>query len=114
MPVVRRAGELECTQHDGWTETLCAGAGVFGVAVPLRARRVVVDAGVTARLDTYADEAMVYVVRGSGAVEVHGERHRLLPETVVWLDGPGDLLLEAGSAPAPGGLEVLVTEAPQS
>jgi hypothetical protein len=113
VPIVRRNDELPSTRHEGWAETLCASGGLFGVTVPLRTRRVAVDAGAEARLPARTGETMLYVVGGSGVLEADGERHRLAPEAVAWLDGAGPFLLEADerTPDRAGGLEVLVTEA---
>lgn len=112
MPVVRGPEELRPTSFEGWTETVCASPETFGMPVPVRARRVVVDPGASAQVAAAGDEVMVYVVRGSGVLEAAGEQHRLDPETVAWIDPPGPFALEATGEGSGGGLEVLVTEAP--
>lgn len=108
MPVVRSANELPTTRGEGYTETLCADAGLFGAPVPMRARRFVVEAGAAAPVDVGGDEAMIYVVAGSGVLEAGTDRHELGPESLVWLEPPATGVLRAGE----GGLEVLAAEAP--
>ncbi len=107
MPIVRGPAALPSRRGPGYVETVCAGTEVFDASVPLRVRRLVIDAGRTAEVDTRSAEVMAYVVAGSGSVEVGGERHELRRESMAWLD-PGPIRLSAGD----DGLEVLLTEAP--
>lgn len=109
MPVVRTLDELPSRHMPGATETVCAGAEVFGPEVPLRIRRIVVEPGATAPCDAVGEEVMTYVVAGSGILEVGSERFPLAPESMAWV-GPGTFQLAAGD----DGLEVLVVEAPTS
>ena len=108
MPIVRSANELSTTEGDGYTETACAGSEIFGAPVPMQARRFVVRPGATAPVDVAGDEAMVYVVTGTGVLEAGPERHDLAPESLVWLEPPASTVVHAGD----GGVEVLVAEAP--
>lgn len=108
MPIVRSPQELSTVRGDGYSETGCADAQVFGAPVPMRARRFVVDPGAEAPIRVAGDEAMVYVVTGTGLLEDGVERHDLEPESLVWLEPPATAVLHAGD----GGVEVLVAEAP--
>lgn len=105
MAVVRAESELPRRQGNGWQELTCCDQDLFGVAVPMRAVRYVVEADRTCegiRVD--ADEAMLYVSNGSGVLRVDGEEHALEPESMAWLPGGGELTVRAGGS----GLEVLV------
>ncbi|MGH9088142.1 MAG: cupin domain-containing protein [Acidimicrobiales bacterium] len=108
MPVVRRPEDLTVVQGDGYTVTACAGPDVFDAEVPMRARRLVVEAGASAPVEIAGDEAMIYVVAGSGVFESGSERHEVGPESMVWLEPPAASTLRAGDE----GVELLVSEAP--
>lgn len=108
MPVVKTPDQLEVRTAPGYTETVCAGPDTFGLPVPMRARRFVVEPGARAPVDAGGEEVMVYVIGGSGALETGTERHDLSRESMAWVQPPGSFTLDAG----PSGLEVLVSEAP--
>lgn len=108
MPVVRHPDELPVVHGDGYTETACADAQIFGEPVPMRARRFLLEPGSTAPTEIAGDEAMVYVARGSGVLEVGAERHDLAPESMVWIEPPATVTMRAGN----DGMDVLVSEAP--
>lgn len=95
---VARSGE-------GWTEYRFARDGL-----PMGARRWVLKPGAHGPEVEHRDaEAMLYVVRGSGAAVVAGTVLPLAAETVVWLERGDRFILEAG----PQGLEVLQGYAPE-
>lgn len=108
MPVVKENASLPVRTADGVTETLVAGAEVFGAPVPLRLRRVALEPGRLAAVDAAGAEVMAYVLEGSGVLTAAGEQHALETESMAWVEPPEAFELEAGSR----GLVILVAEAP--
>lgn len=108
MPVVKDSASLPVRQADGVTETMVAGAEVFGAPVPLRLRRVALEPGHSAAVDAAGAEVMAYVLQGSGVLTVGGEQHALETESMAWVEPPEAFELAASDR----GLVVLVAEAP--
>jgi mannose-6-phosphate isomerase-like protein (cupin superfamily) len=107
MPVVRHPDELPAHRGPGWTELAWAGAATFGTAVPMEARRCVIDPGAAGRaMRLGAQEALVYVAAGGGTAEACGEHFPLEPESVLWLASCDEVSLRAGAE----GLDALVAE----
>jgi mannose-6-phosphate isomerase-like protein (cupin superfamily) len=82
---------------------------MFGEPVPLRVRRYLVDAGITARVaPPRGSEAFAYVIAGSGtaAASPPAERFTLGTESVLWLGACEELSFDAGQ----DGLDLLVAE----
>ena len=83
----------------GWTSRPWAGGDVFGQPVPLKVRRLLVDANVTARVvPPRGQEAFGYVIAGSGTAVASppAERFALGTESVLWLGACEELSVEAG------------------
>ena len=105
MPEFRQASEIEIERRgEGWTSsTLADRRHVPGMAMV--ARRWNVEPGAVGPEERWQGpaERFLYVISGSGHVNVGGEVSRLERESVVWLE-PGDVYhLAAGKDP----LEVL-------
>jgi quercetin dioxygenase-like cupin family protein len=82
---------------------------MFGEPVPLKVRRFLIDAGVTARLvPPRGAEAFAYVIAGSGAAAASppAERFALGTESMLWLGPCDELSVEAGL----DGLDLMVAE----
>src|SRR5262249_42207130 len=98
-----------CHPDQGWTTGPRFVEDMFGQPVPLKVRRFLVDACVTARLvPPRGAEAFAYVIAGSGAAAASppAERFDLATESVLRL-GPGaDLSVEAGL----DGLDLMLAE----
>jgi len=93
----------------GWTVVPWFAEGMAGQPVPLKVRRFLVDANVSARLvPPRGAEAFAYVIAGAGtaAVSPPAERFALGTESVLWLGTCEDLSLDAGL----DGLDVMVAE----
>jgi hypothetical protein len=107
MAVVRQRDQMPTRTGAGWTEVCCAGPSLFGAPVPMSARELRIDPGITMpAIEITGDEAMGYVAAGSGIAEAGGERFNLEHESVLWLAGGGQLILTAGG----GGLTVLLAD----
>jgi quercetin dioxygenase-like cupin family protein len=99
-----------CQAGQGWTTgpwfvTEMGG----GEPVPLKVRRFLIDANVTARpVPPRGGEAFAYVIAGSGAAAVSppAERFALGAESVLWLGACDELSFEAGL----DGLDLMVAE----
>lgn len=75
------------------------------VSVPgMTAERVALEPGGTARHAAVGGEAMAYVVGGQGVVRIAGEETVLAVESVIWLAGDEEAIVEAGA----DGLELLL------
>ena len=88
-----------CQPDQGWTTGPWFSAGMFGQPVPLKVRRFLVDACVTARLvPPRGAEAFAYVIAGSGvaAASPPAERFALGTESMLWLGACEELSAEAG------------------
>jgi mannose-6-phosphate isomerase-like protein (cupin superfamily) len=107
MPVIRHPGQLPTTHGPGWHQQDWAGAGVFGEPVPMTARRLRIRNGASGPdIPLVAQEAVIYVIGGSGTGTVDGESYPLARESVLWLAGSDSVQLAAG----PEGLDALVAE----
>ena len=108
MPVVRHIHQLPTRHGPGWSQQDWADAAIFGEAVPMRARRYRLDAGVTGPGIALgaAGEAFVYVIAGAGAGTAGGQRYPLARESVLWLAGGDGIGVTAG----PDGLDLLAAE----
>src|SRR5690348_10514222 len=82
---------------------------MFGQLVPLKVRRFLIDAGVTARpVPPRGAEAFAYVIAGSGTATASppAGRFGLGTESVLWLGACDELSVEAGQ----DGLDLLIAE----
>ena len=98
-----------CQPDPGWTTGPWFREEMFGEPVPLKVRRFLIDAGVTARLvPPRGAEAFAYVIAGSGAAAASppAERFALGTESMLWLGPCDELSVEAGL----DGLDLMVAE----
>jgi mannose-6-phosphate isomerase-like protein (cupin superfamily) len=98
-----------CNPDQGWTTGHWFAEGMFGEPAPLKVRRFLIDADITARLvPPRGAEAFAYVIAGSGAATAPppAERFDLGTESVLWLGPCGELSVEAGL----DGLDLMVAE----
>ena len=98
-----------CDPDQGWTTGPWFSEGMFGQTVPLKLRRFLIEACVTARLvPPRGAEAFAYVIAGSGAAAASppAERFALATESMLWLGACEDLSVEAGL----DGLDLMVAE----
>jgi mannose-6-phosphate isomerase-like protein (cupin superfamily) len=98
-----------CDPDQGWTTGPWFSEGMFGRTVPLKVRRFLIDACVTARLvPPRGAEAFAYVIAGSGmaAASPPAERFALGTESMLWLGACDELSVEAGL----DGLDLIVAE----
>ena len=98
-----------CHPDQGWTTGPWFVEDMFGQPVPLKVRRFLIDACVTAELvPPRGAEAFAYVIAGSGTVGAPppAERFALGTESVLWLGSCDELSVESG----PDGLELMVAE----
>jgi mannose-6-phosphate isomerase-like protein (cupin superfamily) len=98
-----------CRPDQGWTTGPWFAEGIFGEPVPLKVRRFLLDADVTAELvPPRGAEAFAYVIAGSGvaAASPPAERFALATESVLWLGPCDELSVEAGL----DGLDLMVAE----
>ena len=98
-----------CHPDQGWTTGPWFAEGIFGEPVPLKVRRFLIDACVTARLvPPRGAEAFAYVIAGSGAAAASppADRFVLGTESVLWLGACEELSVEAGL----DGLDIMVAE----
>ena len=106
---IRNSFSAACHPDQGWTTGSWFAGGQSGEPVPLKVRRFLVDAGVTARLvPPRGAEAFAYVIAGSGtaAASPPAERFTLGTESVLWLGACEELSVEAGQ----DGLDLMVAE----
>jgi quercetin dioxygenase-like cupin family protein len=107
MPVIRHQSELAGQGGPGWTQLDWAGTAAFGEPVGMQARRYRLEAGVSGVHAALAgQEALAYVIAGTGTATADGESYPLAAETVLWLAGREGVALAAG----PDGLDALVAE----
>ena len=107
MPVVRHRSEMTTRQGTGWTETVCAGPAAFGAPVEMQARLfTLVPAAAMPPVPIAAQEAMVYVVAGSGTAQVGEEQYPLERESMLWLSPAAEIAFTAG----PDGLECMLAQ----
>jgi quercetin dioxygenase-like cupin family protein len=107
MPVVRHPSELEHHREGGWTRQSWAGAAAFGEQVPMVAHRHRLEPGAgSPQIPLCGQEALAYVIAGSGTARVAGEDFPLAGEGMLWLAASHGLALRGG----PAGLDVLVAE----
>jgi quercetin dioxygenase-like cupin family protein len=98
-----------CNPEQGWTTGPWFTEGMFDESAPLKVKRYLIDANVTARLvPPHGGEAFGYVIAGSGTATASppAERFALGTESVLWLGGCEELSCEAG----PDGLDLLLAE----
>jgi mannose-6-phosphate isomerase-like protein (cupin superfamily) len=98
-----------CQPDQGWTTGPWFVEDMFGQPVPLKVRRFLIDACVTARLvPPRGAEAFAYVIAGSGAVAASppAERFALGADSVLWLGACEELSVEAGL----DGLDLVLAE----
>ena len=108
MSVIRQSSELPVQQGAGWSEMEFAGPAVFGVPVPMRGRRFVLEpSAVLPPIRVTAPEAMLYVAAGSARAEADGQCYSLERESMLWVTPVAQVVLTAG----PDGLECILTEA---
>jgi quercetin dioxygenase-like cupin family protein len=105
MPEFRQAAEIEVEhQGEGWTvSTLADGRHVPGM--PMVARRWMFEPGARGPEEDWRGRAerFLYVIAGSGRLEVGAESSAIERESMVWLE-PGDRYrIVAGESP----LEIL-------
>jgi mannose-6-phosphate isomerase-like protein (cupin superfamily) len=106
MPVIRRPGELTQQRGPGWSRQAWAGAAAFGEPVPMEAARCRLEPGAALAVPLGSQEALAYVIGGSGSAQAAGESFRLARESMLWLAGCDGVSLQAGA----DGLDVLVAE----
>jgi mannose-6-phosphate isomerase-like protein (cupin superfamily) len=98
-----------CNPGQGWTTGPWFAEGIFGEPVPLKVRRFLIDAGVTARLvPPRGQEAFAFIIAGDGtaAASPPAERFALATESMLWLGACEELSFNAGE----NGLDLLVAE----
>jgi quercetin dioxygenase-like cupin family protein len=106
---VRNSFSHACNPEQGWTTGPWFHESMSGEPVPLKVKRYLVDAGVTARLvPPRGEEAFAYVVAGSATAIASppAGRFALRTESVLWLGACEELSVEAGQ----DGLDLLVAE----
>lgn len=99
-----------CRPDQGWTTGPWFAGAMFGQPVPLKVRRFLIDAGVTAQLvPPRGQEAFAYVIAGSGTAVASPptERFAAGTESVLWLGPCEELSAEAGQ----DGLDLMLAEA---
>jgi hypothetical protein len=94
----------------GWRDLLLADAATSGEPLAMTLRRLELVGGATSEpLAVGADEAMLYVIQGTGTAHCGDESFPLAAESVVWFSaGDPPLTLTA----AESGLEALFGRAP--
>jgi quercetin dioxygenase-like cupin family protein len=109
MPIIVKPENMQTNrQGDHWVETTLADAQTIGEPAMVARRLSLKPNAHGPELVHGQAEGLLYVISGSGAAHVGGERFPLAPETVLWLE-PGDQYqLEAGE----DGLEILQGYAP--
>jgi quercetin dioxygenase-like cupin family protein len=107
MPVIREASQLNHRSGPGWDCQAWASADAFGAPVPMRADRYRLAPGARSELIPLGgQEAVGYVIAGTGIAHASGEAFPLARESMLWLAACSGLELEAG----PDGLDLLVAE----
>jgi mannose-6-phosphate isomerase-like protein (cupin superfamily) len=106
MPVTRRLDELTEQRRPGWSRQAWAGQAAFGEPVPMAADRYRLEPGVAVDVPLGSQEALAYVIGGSGSAQAVGESFSLARESVLWLAGCDGVSLQAGE----DGLDVLAAE----
>ena len=106
MPVIRHLEELPEQREPGWSRQAWAGAATFGTPVPMEAARYRLAAGASADVPLGRQEALAFVIGGSGSARQGMEDFPLAAESLLWLAGCDGVTLRA----ADGGLDVLVAE----
>jgi quercetin dioxygenase-like cupin family protein len=107
MPVIRHPSQLEHHRELQWARQAWAGAAAFAEDVPMVAHRHRVEPGAESPLIPLGgQEAMAYVISGSGTARAAGETFPLAAESMLWLAACHGLALRAG----PQGLDVLAAE----
>ena len=110
MPWICTPDVPNAGNDQGWTSRVWASAEVFGQPVPLKVKRVRLDAGARARgIPLGGTEAFAYVIAGSGTAQASppgpgAEWFGLDAESVLWLAACDSLDAEAG----PAGLDLMV------
>jgi mannose-6-phosphate isomerase-like protein (cupin superfamily) len=98
-----------CDPDQGWTTGPWIFESMGDEPVPLKVRRFLVDAGITASLvPPRGQEAFAFIIAGYGtaAVSPPAERFALAAESVLWLGPCDELSVEAGQ----DGLDLMVAE----
>ena len=108
MPTIFEPNDLPVRNKAGATYTTLANPAMLG-SDALQVERVSLEAGKKSE-PTIAVQAerFLYVIQGSGQVQVGSENFLLAPETMLWIESDDTFTLEAGT----DGLEVLVSQAP--
>lgn len=106
MPVIRRPDELPEQHGPGWCRQAWAGPETFGTPVPMTAARYRLAPGAVRQIPLGGQEALAFVIGGSGAARQGGEEFPLARESLLWLAGCDGAALAAGHV----GLDVLVAE----
>jgi len=108
MPTIFEPNDLPVRNEAGVTYITLANPAMLG-ADALQVERVSLEAGKKSEPISAAQaERFLYVIQGSGQVQVGSETFPLASESMLWIE-PGDTFaLEAGA----DGLEVLVSHAP--
>ena len=108
MPRVFKAVDMQKDAGQGWQMITLADAGSIGNSAMV-ARRWIFQSNAHGPETTHGDvDQLLFVIRGSGAAVVDGERLPLAPESVVWLEPGERYRFEAGEE----GLEILQGYAP--
>jgi mannose-6-phosphate isomerase-like protein (cupin superfamily) len=108
MPTIFEPNDLPVRNKDGATYTTLANAAMLGVDA-LDVKRVALDAGKRSEPASAVEaERFLYVIEGSGQVQVGEEGFPLAPESMLWIESGDTFTLEAGAE----GLEVLLCRAP--
>lgn len=106
MPVIRHPDELPEQHGPGWSRQAWAGPETFAAPVPMTAARYRLAPGAAHDVRLGSQEALAFVIGGSGTGRQGSEEFPLARESLLWLAGCDGTALAAGSA----GLDVLVAE----
>jgi len=108
MPTIFESNDLPVRNEDGATYTTLVNAAMLG-ADALQVERISLEAGKSSEPVSAVDaERFVYVIKGTGQVQVGSEIFPLAPESMLWIESGDTFTLVAGA----DGLEVLVCRAP--
>lgn len=106
MPVIRRPDEMPQQHGPGWSRQAWAGPETFGTPVPMTAVRWRLAPGAACDARLGGQEALAFVIGGSGTARQGSEEFPLAGESLLWLAGCDSAALAAGG----DGLDVLVAE----
>ena len=108
MPTIFEPNNLPVRNEAGATYTTLANPAMLG-SDALQVERVSLEAGKKSEPISAAQaERFLYVIQGSGQVQVGSETFPLAPESMLWIESGDTFALEAGA----DGLEVLISQAP--